>query len=446
MSHDIFALSLCQLAALYRRRELSAVEVTQAYLANLEPGPVYRLLSPERALTQAKAADAGFAKGADSGPLQGIPLALKDLLDTAGDVTAAGSTVLAEQPPAATDSVAAKRLDDAGAVFLGKTNMTELAFSGLGINPHFGTPGNAFDPERLPGGSSSGSAVAVATGLACAAIGSDTGGSVRIPAAFNGLVGLKTSDGSIPLDGVKALSTTLDTLGPITKTVEDGWHLWLALLGEKPQAFKPRAVQGLKLVAPTAVLQENLEPQVEAAFKDCCALLTALGAQVAEREMSVLGNIFEAYERYGSFAGHEALALYEELLEARGNDMDPRVVVRIIAHKGRTATDYIRLHYARTAISRSFWEALIDADAVVAPTVAVLPPKLEDVAEDSRYFAANSRVLRNTMVFNFLGAPAVSVPCGFSREGLPIGFMVASRPGHEALALAVAHALEAAKG
>ena len=239
---DIFSLTLSELARAYRTGELSAAQVTEAYLGRLEPSPIYRLITEERALAQAKRADEAFSRGEDKGPLQGIPIALKDLMDTAGEVTAAGSTVLAKNPPAAQDCPAAMRLDEAGAVFLGKTNMTEFAFSGLGLNPHYGTPGNVLDSARVPGGSSSGSAVAVAKGLAVAAVGSDTGGSVRIPAAFNGLVGLKTTDGAVPVEGCVPLSTTLDTLGPITKTVEDAWHVWRVLAGQPAAAFVPQEV------------------------------------------------------------------------------------------------------------------------------------------------------------------------------------------------------------
>ena len=202
---DITQFTIAQLSNAYQKKELSPTEVTKAYLNKLEPADtpsIYRLVTEARALSQAKQAEQRFMKGMFLGPLQGVPIALKDLLDTEGDVTAAGSKVLAENAPATEDSPVAARLDAAGAVFLGKTNMTELAFSGLGINPHFGTPGNALDESRIPGGSSSGSGVAVAKGLACAAIGSDTGGSVRIPSSFNGIVGLKTTNGVIPKDHV----------------------------------------------------------------------------------------------------------------------------------------------------------------------------------------------------------------------------------------------------
>ena len=437
-----FTLTLTQLAAAYRAGSLSALEVTEAYLERLQPGPVYRLVTPQRALEGARRADALFRAGVDLGPLQGVPLALKDLMDTRGDVSAAGSRVLSGAPPAADDCPAAARLDAAGAVFLGKTNMTELAFSGLGINPHFGTPGNALDSKRIPGGSSSGSAVAVASGLACAAVGSDTGGSVRIPASFNGLVGLKTTDGLIPTDGCVPLSTTLDTLGPVTKTVEDAWQLLRGLLDAPHAPFEPRPAAGLRLLAPVTLLQEGLEPPIAHAFEKTCKRLEEGGAVVEVLETPLLNDIPEAYARYGTFAGMESLALYEEMLERSGDRVDPRVSTRILQNRGRGAADYIRLGYERKRIQHTFWERYAPFDAVLAPTVAVLPPKITDLMEDAAYFKTNSLVLRNTMVFNFLGVPAVSVPCAATPGGLSVGFMIAARPFEEALVLSVAHAVE----
>jgi len=434
---DPTTLTLTELARAYRAGELRAAEVTESYLSKLEPGPVYRLVTIGRARVQAARADALFAAGTDHGPLQGIPLALKDLMDTEGDVTAAGTEVFLSNPPAARDCPAAARLDAAGAVFLGKTNMTELAFSGLGLNPHFGTPENAFDPARVPGGSSSGAGVAVARGLACAAIGSDTGGSVRIPAAFNGLVGLKTTDGAIPTEGCVALSTTLDTLGPIAKTVEDAWHLWRVLLGEGPTPFVPDAVKGLRLLAPTTVLQEGLDAEVAAAFAGACEALRAQGATVEAREIPLLDEINGLYGRFGSFAAMEALALYEDLLERERPRFDPRVAARILQDRRRTATDYIRLELERKRLQREFWTACKGFDGVLAPTVCALPPKLTDLETDDAYYAANAVVLRNTAIFNLLGVPAASVP-----RGPLVGVMVAARPQGEALVLSVARALE----
>lgn len=435
---DPQTLPLTELAQAYRKRKYSALEVTEHYLARLTEGPIYRLLTPERALEQAKRADAAFARGIDLGPLQGIPLALKDLMDTRGDVSAAGAKVFLKNPPAPEDSAAAARLDAAGAVFLGKTNMTELAFSGLGLNPHFGTPDNALEPPRIPGGSSSGSAVAVAAHLACAAIGSDTGGSVRIPAAFNGLVGLKPTDGSVPTTGCVPLSTTLDTLGPMCRNVKDTWHLWRVLAGQSPAPFAPDRVAGLRVLVPTTVVQQGMDPEVAVGFAAACDRLRAAGAVLETRELPVLREIDGLYGRFGSFAALEALTLYEDVLERAAAAFDPRVVTRIMAGKSRRATDYIRLGYERARLQAAFWAACEEFDAILAPTVAVLPPKLDALERDEAYFATNARVLRNTALFNILGVPAISVPCAPM-----VGAMVVARPGQDALTLAVAAALEA---
>ena len=435
---DPTALTLTQLARAYRAGELRPSNVTEAYLAKLEPGPVYRLVTAERARAQAARADTLFEAGTDLGPLQGVPLALKDLLDTEGDVTAAGAKVLLDRPPAAHDCPAAARLDAAGAVFLGKTNMTELAFSGLGLNPHFGTPENPLDAARVPGGSSSGAGVAVASGLACAAVGSDTGGSVRIPAAFNGLIGLKTTDGAIPTEGCVALSSTLDTLGPLTRTAEDAWHVWRALSGLPPAPFRPTGVAGLRVLVPTTVLQKGLADEVMAAFSQARRQLTELGAKLETRTLPVLDELNGLYGRFGSFAALESLALYEDLLEQRRDAFDPRVATRILAGRSRSATDYIRLGFERLRLQGAFWKACAGFDVVLSPTVATLPPNLSDLATDEAYFAANNLVLRNTTIFNLLGVPAVSIPCGRM-----VGAMVASRPNHEALVLGIAAALEA---
>jgi aspartyl-tRNA(Asn)/glutamyl-tRNA(Gln) amidotransferase subunit A len=260
---------------------------------------------------------------------------------------------------------------------------------------------------------------------------------VRIPAAFNGLIGLKTTDGVVPTEGCVALSSTLDTLGPITKTVEDAWHLGRVLAGEPPAPFAPREVRGLRLLAPTTVLQEGLDAEVEAAFEGACAALREQGATVEVREVPSLAELNGLYGRFGSFAAMEAFALYEDLLQGRGEGFDPRVSARILASRRRSAADYIRLGYERRRLQRAFWAACEGFDAVLSPAVAVLPPRLDDLREDEAYFAANASVLRNTTLFNLLGVPAVSVPCGEM-----VGLSVAARPHQEALTLAVGGALE----
>ena len=440
---DLRAFTIAELSRSYRNKDVSPVEVTRAYLDALKPGAIYRTLSPERALRQAKEAEKQFLKGISLGPLQGVPIALKDLIDTEGDVTAAGSKVLAETVPAQADAPVAARLDAAGAVFLGKTTMTELAFSGLGLNPHFGTPGNALDESLIPGGSSSGSGVAVARHLACAALGSDTGGSVRIPSSFNGIVGLKTTNGSIPRDGVTPLSTTLDTLGPMTRTVEDAWLLWRAMSAKTVKPFELEVANKLRLLVPENVILDAADDEVKVAFAEALAFYEAQGHEVVHKNLPELTEIPAYYARYGSFASHESLALYEDMLESRGEEVDPRVARRILEFRGRPSTDYLRLSYAQQALSRQFWETYNAFDAVLAPTVAILPRKIEALErDDALYFATNALVLRNTMLFNFLAGPASSVPCAKTEQGLSIGLMVATAPHSEKLSLSVAALIE----
>ncbi len=437
MPVDVTTFTLTELARGYREKALRPSQVLEGYLERIEPGPVYRLVTPERARRQAQEADRLFDGGIDIGPLQGVPIAVKDLVDTRDEVTAAGSRVLAKRPPASEDSPVAARLDVAGAVFLGKTNMTELAFSGIGINPHFGTPACAADPARIPGGSSSGSGVAVATGLACAAIGSDTGGSVRIPASFNGIVGLKTTDGLIPTDGCVPLSTTLDTLGPMARTVADAWALFQAMTAGPYKAL-PTVPEGLTFLAPTTVFHDHSDREVGTVFEGACAHLEQHGHMIERSEVPLLSAILELYGNYGSFASHEALTLYQDTIEQSGEIMDARVVQRILEFRGRPSTDYLRLVYARRDLQRAFWEAHRAYTALLAPTVAILPPRVEDLAEDDTYHRTNGLCLRNTMLFNFLGGPAVSVPAGRTPEGIPVGLMIATPPGQDALALALA--------
>jgi aspartyl-tRNA(Asn)/glutamyl-tRNA(Gln) amidotransferase subunit A len=439
MDADPFSLTVVQLGEAYRRGELKPTAVTRSFLERIEPGPVYREVLAERALAQAERAERQFTGGVDVGPLQGIPLALKDLLAVKGSVSAAGSRVLAEGEPAIADAPAVARLDAAGAVFLGKTTMTELAFSGVGINPHFGTPPNAFDPDLIPGGSSSGSAVAVASGLASAAVGSDTGGSVRIPAAFNGVIGLKTTEGAVPTDGCVPLSVTLDTVGPITSTPGDAWLLFRALAA-LPAAPIPALPARLRLLAPTTILQENLAPEIGGEFQVILERLRRLGHEVVESPVPLLAEIETTVARLGSLAAHEAFAIYEELLRRHGPRVDPRVSGRILAASGRSSADYIRLMLARKSWQRAFWQEFSDVDAVVAPTVPILPPPLAELANDDAYFETNRLCLRHTSLFNMLGGACISVPMG---DG-PMGLMVASAAGNEGLVVAIAELLPTA--
>lgn len=434
-------LTLTELTQAYRNKSLRPTEVTDAYLSKLQVGHIYLKLLAERARLQAKNAEILFNRGVELSVLQGIPVALKDLLDTKGDVTSAGSKVLAQNKPAMEDAPLVKQLEQAGAVFLGKTNMTELAFSGIGMNPHFGTPGCALDKTRIPGGSSSGSAVAVAENLACAAIGSDTGGSVRIPASFNGLVGLKTTNSDISTDGCVALSTTLDTLGPIAKTVDDAWLLYVAMKGQTFEKLEPPKPP-LKFLIPTTVVLSAMDNEVAVAFEETCKKLEQQGHYLTRQAVPEFQTVFDLYATYGSFASHESLAMYEEMLEKHGDEVDPRVGKRILMLKGRPSTHYLNLVYTQRRLIKDFWHTYKDFDAILCPTVPILPPIIESLRDDAAYFKANNLVLRNTSLFNFLAGPAVSLPCGTTSHGLSVGLMIAAAPYKEKWVLEVAKAFE----
>lgn len=432
--------TIASLAAAYRAGTANPVDVTEEYLARIEAynEPVYRTVNASRARTQARAARELFAAGVDLGPLQGIPLAVKDNLDTIGDITAAGSRVLLEEgTPASTDSEAVAHVVRQGAVLLGKTNMTELAFSGIGMNPHFGTPGSAVDPSRIPGGSSAGSGVAVGADLAVAAFGTDTGGSVRIPAACNHVVGHKITDGSVSNRGGVALSPTLDTVGPIARTVRDAWTLYLAMAGraDEPLGVAHRPVSFL---VPDNVVLDELDEDVRKAFVNGVEMLTELGHSVQYANVPVLDEIHPAMQTYGSFAAHEVFTLREREFAERSDDIDPRVAERAEAAAQRSARDYLKLVYAREAFQEEFWPTLDGVDAVLAPTLPIIPPTIDSLASDEAYHRANGLVLRNTTLFNVLASPATAVPLAIPLTSM----MIVTRPHADKLALQIAQLFE----
>jgi len=419
--------TLRELGEAYALGATGPVEQTEAFFAAARPGPVFAALTPERATPAARAAAERWRMGRPLGPLDGVVVAVKDLLDLKGHVTAAGSAVLARlRRPAPADAPAVRNLERAGAVIVAKTQLNELAFSGLGLNPHFGTPRNALNPDWVPGGSSSGSAVAVAADLAPLAVGSDTGGSVRIPAAFNGLVGFKPTNGRIPTEGVTPLSPTLDTVGPIAPDVADAWALFRALAGEAPAPLAPHEGPA-RLLVPEEPLERS-QPEVRRPVLDALDELAAAGFEVHVAEVPELAEVYRLYRELGPLAAHEALALYRDLVEEHGAAMDPRVVARILDVAGRDPLDNRRLLAERARRIPAFWERYAGFDALALPTVPILPPRLREVeASDEAFFAANNRVLAHTMLFNFYAGPAVSLPVGVG-----VGLMLASRPGSDA--------------
>ncbi len=414
---------------------------TEQTLERLQVGPTVEAITAERALTAARASVARYQSGKPLGPLDGVAVAVKDLLDVEGHVTAAGSAVLARQrKPAAADAVAVQNLERAGAVIVAKTQLNELAFSGLGLNPHFGTPENALNPEWVPGGSSSGSAVAVAAGLTPLAVGTDTGGSVRIPAVCNGLVGFKPTNGRVSTQGVTPLSPTLDTVGSLAQSVADAWELFLALAGAEPAALAPFTGR-VRLLVPQSQLERSA-PEVRRPVLGALDELAAAGFDVVSSDVPELAEVYRLYRELGPLAAHEALALYRGLIDEHGAEMDRRVLARILEVAQRDPLDYRRLLAERARLLREFWQRYAGFTALALPTLPVLPPRLAEVeASDEAFFKANGRVLAYTMLFNFYAGPAVSLPLAAG-----VGLMLAARPGADELLFSLALRVEVLLG
>ena len=406
---------------------------------------VFTRMYPDAALAAARYADAAAAAGVELHPLAGLPVSIKDLYGVAGETTMSGSVVCRGEPAQASDAPAVARLRTAGAAIIGKTNMTEFAFSGIGINPHYGTPVNPTDATaaRIPGGSSSGAAVSVALGLSVAGLGSDTGGSIRIPAALNGLVGFKSSQGRVPLDGALELSRSLDTVCAMTRSVGDCLVVDGVLAGA-PLAVRRRPLAGMRLAIPQTVVLDAMEPAVSRAFDRAIALLSAAGAQISDIKLAELAEI-PAINAPGGLSPIEAYAVHHERLAKARDAFDPRVALRMMMGAQVTAQQYIALLDNRRAWIARVERAIEGFDAVICPTVPIVAPEIAPlVASDDVFFKANGLLLRNTFAFNFLDGCAFSLPCQAAGD-LPVGLMLSSVNGDDAqlaaVALAVEHAL-----
>lgn len=381
----------------------------------------------DQASAAACAVDALYAAGAPLPPLAGLPVSVKDLFDVAGQRSTAGSTALADTEPAAADSPAVARLRAAGAAITGHTNLSEFAFSGVGINPHHGTPANAGTlaleaTARAPGGSTSGGATTVASGAAWAALGSDTGGSIRIPAALQGLVGFKNTQRLTPLAGCIPLSPTLDTSCAITRSVRDAVLLHEVLSG-RPLRARPRPARLLRLAVPATLMLDDLEPAVAQAFDTALATLRAAGATVDTLPLPALSRLASLNAR-GGFAAAESWAWHRRLLASRGDRYDPRVAQRIRRGEAISAADHLDLQAARQAWITEVEDSVEPYDALLSPTVPVVAPLLQPLLDsDELFFATNARLLRNPSAVNFLDGCALSLPCQASGQ-LPVGLMV----------------------
>lgn len=419
-------------------------------LAAADQGPaVFLRRFDTGAQAQADAVDRGLAAGLPLPPLAGLAVSVKDLFDVAGAPTTAASAVLADAPSATADSPVVARLRAAGAALIGHTNLSEFAFSGLGLNPHHGTPANpatrALDPApRVPGGSTSGGAVSVASGAAWAALGSDTGGSIRIPAAFQGLVGFKNTQRLTPLAGSVPLSTSLDTACAITRSVRDAVLLH-EVLAARTVALQPRPMARWHFAVPRTLMLDGLDGHVATAFDAALACLRDSGARVTEIVLPELAEL-AGINALGGLPAAESWAWHRARLATDGDRYDPRVASRIRRGATMTAADYIELLAARRDWIGRVEAALAGFDALLAPTVPIVAPPLAPLqADDAAFFATNALVLRNPSVVNFLDGCAISLPC-HAAGGWPVGLMLAAPALHDDRLLSAALAVETVLG
>jgi aspartyl-tRNA(Asn)/glutamyl-tRNA(Gln) amidotransferase subunit A len=446
--HEIHTMTIIELAHLLDERRITSRRlVEQALAAIKDPGGegkrAFILVHETAALAAADRIDARRRAGAQLPPLAGIPVSIKDNFDEAGIVTLAGSTALAGTPPAARDSVVVGRLKDAGAVLVGRTNMTEFAYSGLGINPHYGTPRNAFDraASRLPGGSTSGGAVSVTDGMAACAVGTDTGGSVRIPAALNGLVGFKPTAQRVPLDGVLPLSVTLDSAGPIARSVADCALLDRILAGEAETVSAVEGLRGLKFAVPKTGVLDDLSDAVAAAFSKALERLSAAGAQVVELPMVEFARAADVNPR-GVISSVEAFRWHRQLINDAADKYDPRVIVRIRPGAAVSEANYLGLLAERQRFVQQIEAASHGYDALLMPTTPETAPTIAAVlASDESYFRFNGRMLRNPAIVNLFDGCALSIPC-HEPGSAPVGLMIAGLRNTDRRILAIGQAIE----
>ncbi|NBQ86959.1 MAG: amidase [Betaproteobacteria bacterium] len=394
--------------------------------------------------------DAARREAADTRPdavLAGLAVSIKDLFDVAGEVSAAGSVVLADAPAATVDCPSVARLRAAGGVHLGRTHMVEFAYSGVGTNPHAATPASVADAKtpRVPGGSSSGAAVSVASGAAFIGLGSDTGGSIRIPAALNGIVGFKNTARLVPCEGAVPLSTTLDTACAMTRSVRD------AVIAHEVLAARRVTLTGTPLSHRRLALVRNfmldgLDATVAGAFERSVQQLRAAGAQIVEIDVPALGDIAQL-QAGGGFAAAESFHWHRDLLARRGADYDPRVRTRILRGADMPAWQYIELLHERQRWIARVQQALQGFDAALSPTVPIVPPPIASVApgaeRDDEFTRVNLLLLRNTSPVNLLDGCAISLPCHRHGE-LPVGLMLWSSALQDDTVLDLGLAVEAA--
>ena len=398
-------------------------------------------LDCDGALASADAMDMLRRSGQAPSLFAGIPISVKDLFDVQGQVSRAGSKALADGP-ATKDAEAIANLRQAGFVLIGRTNMTEFAYSGLGMNPHYGTPANPWDRDnaRIPGGSSSGAAVSVTDGMAFAGIGSDTGGSCRIPAALCGVVGYKPTQSNVSLDGAVPLSFTLDSIGSLAHSARCVEILDALMSGRTPRTRAERGVAGLRLLAPTNFVLESMDETVSADFAGALATMRAAGAHVDERALEPFDRLAGINSK-GGFAAAEAAQWHADLMARAAEAYDPRVIVRIRKGEAQSAADYITLMQERARYIADVKAELTGYDAIVMPTVPKVAPRIADLDVDEQlYGETNLLMLRNPSTINFLDGCAISLPM-HGAGSAPTGLMIARAGGCDAQVFAIAHGI-----
>ncbi len=420
--------------------------LTEACLEQAEKGQgpkAFVLLDRAGALAAADAMDALRQAGQHPSRYAGIPISVKDLFDVQGQVTRSGSKVLAGAPADA-DAPAIANLRQAGFVLVGRTNMTEFAYSGLGMNPHYGTPANPWDREnaRIPGGSSSGAAISVTDGMAYAGIGSDTGGSCRIPAALCGIFGYKPTQSIVSLENVAPLSFSLDSIGSLGNSIRCVEVLDAIMSGQTPRAETAARVEGLRLLAPTNFVLNGIDDKVAGDFDRTLERLKQAGAHVDEQPLEPLDRL-PGINAKGGFAAAEAVHWHADLMAKDPENYDPRVIVRIKKGESQTAADYITLLQDRARYIADVTAALAGYDAMVLPTVPTVAPKIADLdADEQVYGDTNLLMLRNPSVINFLDGCAISLPMHDAGTA-PTGLMIAQAGGCDAQVFALAHGVSA---
>ncbi len=424
-------MSLCDLGKGIELGEIDPVALTQTYLDAIQAHElrdrIYSDVTGDRAMAEAEAAATRAKSGQRLSPIDGVPISWKDLFDTAGSKTEAGSRLLAGRVPDH-DARVLQNAHQAGLVCLGKTHMSELAFSGLGYNPKTATPPCVNDAEAVPGGSSSGAATSVAFGLAAGAIGSDTGGSVRIPAAWNDLVGLKTTAGRVSLEGVVPLCLEFDTVGPLTRTVADAAALLGALEGRKGPDLRGANLKGRRFAVLRSVVLDELRDQPKAAFESAVDRIQQAGASVVPVDVPELE---EAFGAAGPLFPGEAYGLWRDVIEAEPEAMYEEVRERFRLGKGFSAPDYVAAWASVRAARAAFDAAVAPFDAVLAPTSCIMPPNLQRLLDESDYYKTeNLLALRNTRVGNLMGTCALTLPTGVPSCGI---MMFGKRDCEEAL-------------